>query len=145
MNKKRIAGRSKARRFVLQALYQMQLTDCSSTEVEAQLIADHNMKRVDTVYLHELLAGISRDKTRLEEVLTPELDRGFSELDPVETAALFIGCFELLHRPDIPYKVAINEAVELTKQFGAAEGYKFINSVLDAVARGCRPDEVRQS
>ena len=144
MKKKSIAGRSKARRFVLQALYQMQLSGCTAVEVEAQFLADHNMKRVDTEYLHELLTGISENKESLSDLLKPELDRGFEELDPVERAALYIGCFELVKRIDIPYKVAINEAVELTKLFGASEGYKLVNSVLDNIARNNRPHEFKQ-
>ena len=122
----------------------MQLTGCTATEVETQFRADHNMKRVDTEYLHELLTGIDHYRDSLTDLITPELDRGFEELDPIERAILYIGCFELVHRIDIPYKVSINEAVELTKMFGASDGYKLINSVLDNMARILRPHEFSQ-
>ena len=144
MSKKTPAARSKARRFVLQALYQMSLSGCSSTEVETQFFQDHDMKRVDTLFLHELLTGINASRSELEEAIKPQLDREFDELDPVEAAALFVGCYELMHRIDIPYKVCINESVELVKQFGAAESHKLINSVLDSLAGKYRPHEIKR-
>ena len=135
------AARSKARRFVLQALYQMKLTGMNAGDVERQFRQDHDMKRVDTEYLHEILSSINRIKGDLTETIAPKLDREFEELDPVEAAALYIGCYELLHRIDIPYRVAINESVELAKQFGAAESHKLVNAVLDSIAEECRTNE----
>jgi len=142
--KNKPAARSKARRFVLQALYQIQLTDCSTSEVEKQFLQDHDMKRVDIEYLHEVLTGISTNREELTRSIAPKLDRQFEELDPVESAALYIGSFELLHRVDIPYRVAINEGVELAKQFGAAESHKLVNSVLDGLAQDHRSAEYRR-
>ena len=129
------AARSKARRFVLQALYQMHMTGTTAAEVETQFRQDHDMKRVDTEYLHDVLIGIAKNKSDLIAQVTPQLDRKFEELDPVETAALKIGAFELMHRADVPYRVVINEGVELVKQFGASESHKLVNTVLDSLAK----------
>jgi len=129
------AARSKARRFVLQALYQMHMTGTTAAEVETQFRQDHDMKRVDTEYLHDVLIGIAKNKSELIAQVTPQLDRKFEELDPVETAALKIGAFELMHRVDVPYRVVINEGVELVKQFGASESHKLVNTVLDSLAK----------
>ncbi|MDG1205119.1 MAG: transcription antitermination factor NusB [Pseudomonadales bacterium] len=135
------AARSKARRFVLQALYQMHMTGTTAAEVETQFRQDHDMKRVDTEYLHDVLIGIAKQKSELIEQLTAQLDRAFEELDPVETAALKIGAFELIHRVDVPYRVVINEGVELVKQFGASESHKLVNTVLDSLAKVHRQAE----
>ena len=129
------AARSKARRFVLQALYQMHMTGATAAEVETQFRQDHDMKRVDTEYLHDVLIGIAKNRSELIAQVTPQLDRKFEELDPVETAALKIGAFELMHRADVPYRVVINEGVELVKQFGASESHKLVNTVLDSLAK----------
>jgi len=129
------AARSKARRFVLQALYQMHMTGTTAAEVETQFRQDHDMKRVDTEYLHDVLIGIAKNRSELIAQVTPQLDRKFEELDPVETAALKIGVFELMHRVDVPYRVVINEGVELVKQFGASESHKLVNTVLDSLAK----------
>ncbi|XOV86020.1 MAG: transcription antitermination factor NusB [Pseudomonadota bacterium] len=129
------ASRARARRFALQALYQQQLTGCSANEVELQFNQDYDLKRVDTGYLHALLTGIEAHREALMAEVTPLLDRPPEELDPISRAALLIGAFELIHRIDIPYRVAINEGVELAKQFGADESHRFVNSVLDALSK----------
>ena len=135
------AARSKARRFVLQALYQMKLTGMSAGDVERQFRQDHDMKRVDTEYLHQILSNINKIRGDLAETIATRIDRQFDELDPVEAAVLYIGCYELIHRIDVPYRVAINESVELAKQFGAAESHKLVNSVLDSIAKDHRANE----
>ncbi|MBV1876487.1 MAG: transcription antitermination factor NusB [Pseudomonadales bacterium] len=144
MSKTTPAARSKARRFVLQALYQMSLSGCSSTDVETQFFQDHDMKRVDTLYLHELLTGINANRTELKTAVATKLDREFDELDPVESAALYVGAYELLYRMDIPYRVSISESVELAKKFGASESYKLVNTVLDELAKTHRQAELKQ-
>ena len=136
------AARSKARRFTLQALYQMQLTGDSASVVEQQFLSDHEMKRVDTTYFHEVLSGIAAEQDSLLEVITPHLDRDLSEIDPVEKAVLLIGAYELKERIDIPYKVVINESVELAKQFGATDSFKYVNSILDQLAKLYRSVEL---
>jgi N utilization substance protein B len=136
------AARSKARRFTLQALYQMQLTGDSASVVEQQFLNDHEMKRVDTTYFHEVLSGIAAGQDSLLETITPHLDRDLSEIDPVEKAVLLIGAYELKERIDIPYKVVINESVELAKQFGATDSFKYVNSILDQLAKSYRSVEL---
>jgi N utilization substance protein B len=138
------AARSRARRFVLQALYQMQLSGCSAADVETQFLQDFEMKRVDTDYLHDLLVGIEANRQELTEIFSAKLDRTSDELDPIERAVLWIGTFELAHRIDVPFKVSIDESVELAKQFGAAESHRLVNSVLDVLAKELRTVE-RQS
>lgn len=137
------AARRKARRFTLQALYQMQLTGDSASVVEQQFLSDHDMKRVDTTYLHELLVGIAAEEDALLETIKSKLDRDIGEIDPVEKAILLIGSFELSKRVDVPYKVVINEAVELAKLFGASDSFKYVNSILDQLAVKYREVEQR--
>ncbi|MCB1644328.1 MAG: transcription antitermination factor NusB [Pseudomonadales bacterium] len=142
MSKSTPAARSKARRFALQALYQVQLNTSSLWDVEQQFKQDHDMKRVDTTYFHGLLAGIATNREALQEAVTEWLDRPWDELDPIEKSVLQIGAFELMHRIDVPYRVVINESVELAKQFGAAESHKYVNSILDQLAKIHRQAEV---
>ena len=99
------------------------------------------MKRVDTEYFHELLSGTTVHRRELVALITPTLDRSFDSLDPIEKAILFIGCFELVHRIDVPYRVVINEGIELARQFGATESHKYINSILDRLAKDHRTSE----
>ena len=141
MKKPTPASRSKARRFVLQALYQMRMSGMSAVDVFAQFSANHDMKRVDTKYLREMLIGIDANREGLFELIAPKLERKVEELDPIEMAALLVGAYELQYKIDIPYRVAINEGVELAKQFGASESHKLVNSVLDALAKDVREIE----
>lgn len=138
------AARSKARRFALQGLYQMELSQCSASDVEKQYAEDHDMRRVDTDYLHELLMGIVKHQDQIDGLIAAKIDRQFDDLDPIETAILRIGGFELLHRVDVPYKVVINESVELARRFGASESHKYVNSILDHIARDHRAFEIRK-
>ncbi len=134
-------ARSKARRCALQALYQWQMAGQDLVEIETQFVAEHDMAKTDVVYFQALLREVP---TRLDEIdghITPHLDRALKSLDPVELAALRIGVCELAYHPDIPYRVVINEAVELTKTFGADQSHKYINGVLDKVARALRSTE----
>lgn len=203
MSKKTPAAKSRARRFALQALYQVQFAAGSAIEVEMQFRQDHDMKRVDTEFFHDLLSGIMHSRGDLEqdieailkqedvvltispeteavvseavvplstvpEVVSPESPwpsaappenegenegegvkdgestnenenvseaRSLKDLDPVAKAVLLIGTFELQNRIEIPYKVVLNESIELAKQFGAAESHRFVNQVLDKMAR----------
>ncbi len=143
MKKPTPASRSKARRFVLQALYQMRMTGAPAVEVFAQFSANHDMKRVDTVYLRELLMGIDSQRESLFALMAPHLSRKVEELDPIEMATLLVGAYELKNRIELPYRVAINESIELAKQFGAAESHKLVNSVLDLLAQDLREPEYR--
>ncbi|MEM7362407.1 MAG: transcription antitermination factor NusB [Pseudomonadota bacterium] len=136
------AARSKARRFALQALYQMQMTGCSHYDVLSEFMADHDMKNVDTDLLSTLLGGIEAHKENLFDALTPLMEREADRLDPIERAVLMIGAFELSFCPEVPYRVAIDESIELSKRFGATESHRFINAVLDRLARKIRIHEV---
>ena len=131
--------RTRARRAVLQALYQCQLSGQTSNEVEAQFVAEQPLKHVDLDYFQQLLRNIPVHLDELDAALAPSLDRPVSQLDPIEKAILRIGAFELVHRPEVPWRVVINEAVELAKSFGAEQSHKYVNGILDKVAREKRP------
>jgi N utilization substance protein B len=136
------ALRRRARRLVLQALYQLYYNETQVTDVEAQFHVQNDMQKVDQQYFHELLHAISKQEEELDNKLQQYLDRDVTELNPIELIALRIGIYELAQRLDIPYKVAINEAVELAKAFGATDGYKYVNAVLDKAALQLRSVEI---
>ena len=133
--------RAVARKLALQALYRWQINECPWQDLVQEFGAAEDMSRADREYFRELLEAICGSRTALDELLAPLIDRSPALLDPVEHAALLIGLHELAHRPDVPYRVAINEAVMLTKRFGATDGYKYVNAVLDRAARQLRPAE----
>jgi N utilization substance protein B len=132
-----------ARRFALQALYQWQLADTPVDALEAQFLADNNMVQADVSYFREILRGVIHQQATLDQQMLPFLERSLASLNPIELAVLRIAIYELMQRFDVPYRVVINEALELTKQFGTVEGYKFVNGVLDKVARVLRSDEIK--
>jgi len=135
-------ARRRARRLVLQALYQWQMSGADEAEIERQFREDPNFGRVDGQFFHELLRGVIECCGALDAQLAPLLDRKVLELDRVELALLRMGVYELRHRHDVPFKVAIDEAVGLARVFGAEESHRYINGVLDAVARSERAREV---
>lgn len=135
------AARRKARRYTLQALYQWQLAGTALNDIEAQFLADNDMKKVDRAYFHALLHGVPARIGELDDALRPFLDRRVEDLSQVEKAILRIGTFELKERLDVPYRVVINEGIELAKVFGAEESFKYINGVLDKLARRLRAAE----
>ena len=135
--------RRRARRLALQALYQWQVSKTSASQIEAQFVVDNDMSKVDTAYFRELLQGITKAHQKLDEVLMPYLDRPVKDLDPIELALVRMGGFELTERLDVPYRVAINEAVELAKKFGGTDGHKFVNGILDKVAAQYREVEIK--
>lgn len=137
------SNRKKARHLLVQALYQWQLTGTDIGSIEAEFFTDQNMTQVDTAYFRELLHGIPEKTTELDESFQPYLDRRLNELDPVSISVLRIGTYELMFRVDVPYKVVINEAVNLAKAFGPAEAHKYINSILDKVAVNSRKLEIQ--
>ena len=130
-----------ARQAAVQALYQWQLTGQTPEDIETHFISDHELKDVDVEYFHRLLREVPLRLHELDDHLTPYLDRGIEEVDPVERAILRLGAFELEFCLEIPYKVVINEAVELAKTFGAEHGHKYVNAVLDKVAGKLRKTE----
>jgi len=135
-------NRTRARRAALQALYQWQLTGEDPREVVAQFVSERPMGDVDLEYFHLLLESIPAELEALDHALAPKLDRPLAQLDPVERAILRIGAFELAFRPDVPWRVVINEAIELAKVFGAEQSHRYINGVLDRIAREARAAEV---
>jgi N utilization substance protein B len=136
------AERRKARHYGMQALYQWHMAGASLAAIEAEFRADYDFSHVDLEYFQALLHGVPACVDELEATLEPLLDRKLSDLDPIERTLLRMGTYELAHRPDVPYKVVINEAVALTKKFGATDGHKYINGVLDKVARELRKVEI---
>jgi N utilization substance protein B len=135
--------RHKARRCATQALYTWQMTGQDLNDVDEEYQLEHDMSKVDVEYFKELLHQVPRHLGELDDHITPLLDRSLQEVDPVERAILRLGTYELAYRPDVPYKVVINEAVELAKTFGAEHGHKYVNSILDGVAKKLREVEVR--
>ncbi len=125
---------------MLQALYQWQISGGELHDIEAQFRAEFSGK-TDWKYFHEAFSSIPGQIEELDNVLQPRLDRRISTLDPVEKAILWIGAFELQRRIDIPYRVVINECVELAKSFGATDSHKYVNGVLDKLVRDLRPEE----
>lgn len=134
--------RSMARRLALQALYQWQVSGHATAEISAQFAEDQNLKGAERGYFEELLAQVPLHAAELDEYLKPMLDRPLHEVDPVERAILRLGAYELAYRKDIPYRVVINESIELAKTFGGEQGHKYVNSILDGVAKTVRPEEV---
>ncbi|QIQ22232.1 transcription antitermination factor NusB [Zophobihabitans entericus] len=128
-------ARHRARECAVQAIYSWQLSQNSITDVEVSFMAEQDMKGVDTKYFRELLQGVVRHYGEFDEAMKPYLtDRSVEELGQVERAILRLALYELTKREDVPYKVVINEAIELTKTFGAEDSHKFVNGVLDKIA-----------
>jgi N utilization substance protein B len=134
-------ARSIARKLAMQALYQWQLTQQSAAEIQKQFLESEESAGVDRDHFEELLGKTIAQHDALEAALAPFLDRPLDQLDPVETAILLIGMYELRERLDIPYRVVINEAVDLCKRFGATDAHKYVNAVLDRAARELRAAE----
>ncbi len=133
--------RSLARKLALQALYRWQINECPWQDLVQEFSGAEDMPRADQEYFRELLEAISHSHATLDEQLGSWMDRPPAQLDPIEHAILLIGLYELRSRLDVPYRVAINEAVTLAKRFGATDGHKYVNAVLDRAARALRPDE----
>src|SRR5271154_4485661 len=134
-------ARSLARRLALQALYQIQINPRPWQDTQAQFASDPEAERVDMDYFRELITAIAPNCEILDSRLARLCEIPPSELDPIEHAVLWLGLHELESRPELPYRVALAEAVELAKQFGATDGHKFVNAVLDRAARDLRPHE----
>lgn len=136
-------GRHKAREAAVQALYQWQLTEQLPDEDQFGLA--HGLGGVDREYFHHLVCEIPLHRHELDDQLIPHLDREIEEIDPVERAILRLGAYEFEFHPEIPYKVVLDEAVELAKTFGAEHGHRYVNAVLDKVAAKLRAAEVQAS
>jgi len=135
------AARSRSRQFLVQALYQAQLTGTEFALVVGSFTKENNMKRADVGYFTEVLQGIASDQRKLEGLIEDKADRPLDELDPIEKGILMMGTFELCSRIDVPYRVVINEGVELARSFGGTDSYKYVNSILDSLAKELRQAE----
>ena len=136
------AGRRRARELALQGLYQWLLSGGEPKAIAAHLREQESYEKCDVAHFDRLLEGCIGEAGELDAALTRHVDRKTSQLSPVEHAVLMIGAYELRHCIEIPYRVAINEAVELAKSFGGTDGHKYVNGVLDKTAADLRPDEV---
>ncbi|MGC0122719.1 transcription antitermination factor NusB [Providencia sp. 2024EL-00811] len=132
------AARRRARECAVQAIYSWQLSGNPIAEVEYEFIAEQDMSDVDVNYFRELLSGVATNATKLDQLMAPYLSRQLEELGQVEKAILRVSMFELSFREDVPYKVAINEGIELAKVFVAEDSHKFVNGVLDKAAPAVR-------
>jgi N utilization substance protein B len=129
------------RRLAMQALYRWQINAAGWQELVQEFATDPDMARAEQPYFEALVRGVVENVAALDDILQPGLDRPAAHLDPVEHAVLLVAVHELRHQPEVPFRVVINEAVSLTKRFGATDGHKFVNGVLDRLARGLRQDE----
>ena len=136
------SARRRAREMTLQALYQWQLSGQSTAFIEQQFVEGKDYALADQTYFGLLFSGTVKEAALLQAALTPYLDRKFSELSPVECAILLLASYELAYQIDIPYRVVINEAVELAKSFGGTDGHKYVNGVLDKLAAKVRSVEI---
>lgn len=140
---KLIHARRKSRRLAMQALYQWQLTDQLPKDILAQFQEEEEIESADPDYFRELLLEVTGRQAELDAAVEPYIDRKtMAEVDPVERAILRIAVYELAHRLDVPYRVVVNEAIELTKKFGADQAHRFVNGVLDRLAQELRKTEV---
>jgi len=134
-------ARGKARRLAMQALYQWQMTADDIDGIERQFFEENDMKNVDQEYFSELLLGVLQELSAIDTALEKHMSRNINSVDPVERAILRIAGYEFIKRPDVPYRVVLNEAVVLTKKFCAEKSHTFVNAVLDKVARDTRTHE----
>ena len=138
---KRFESRSRARRRALQALYQWQITGQEPGDILAQFRAVQDMKGVDEAYFETLLRGVVAGQERLDEALGAFLDRPIAQVDVMERVVLRIGAYEMLNCPDLPFRVVIDECVDLAHRFGSEQGHSYVNAVLDKAARQWRSSE----
>lgn len=136
-------ARSRARRRALQALYAWQISGSHMNAVIDQFRHEQDMEIADLEYFEDLLHGVEKHVEKLDQSLRPHIDREVAQVDPIERAALRLAAYELTFRPDVPYRVVINEAIEVTKRFGADHGHSYVNGVLDKLASELRVVEKR--
>ena len=139
--KKKLSERQKARRMVLQALYQWQIAGATVSDIQAEF-RSYYLGKIDWAYFNEVFPAIPPLVKELDEAMSQWLDRDIKDLDPIELCLLRFGMYELMQRIDVPYKVVINEHVELARVFGATDGHKYVNGILDKAARQIRTLEI---
>ncbi len=138
-----MAARSRARRRALQALYAWQVGGSNMGNVIEQFRHEQDMEVADQEYFEDLLRGVERHVAELDAGIKPFVDREVEQIDPIERAVLRLAAYELKYRPDVPYRVILNEAIEVTKRFGADHGHSYVNGVLDKLATHWRTAEKR--
>ncbi len=138
-------SRHLARRAAVQALYQWELTQQSRLDIEKTFLADDRLKKVDDDYFKELINEIPRLVEDLDISLAPYIDRDIAQVDPIEKAVLRLAAYELIHHAEIPYRVVLNEAIELSRTFGSDNGYRFVNGILDKMGAEVRSAEANAS
>ena len=136
------SARRWAREFALQGLYEFYVAKHDAVSIRLRTEADEDFKRCDKAFFREMWKGMTADLESLVVIAQPHVDRPFAQISPIERGIILIGTWELKSRFDIPYRVAINESVELAKSFGGTDGHKWVNGVLDKVAPLLRADEV---
>lgn len=138
------AARSRSRRRALQAVYAWQMSKSPIDKVIEQFQHEQDMEIADLQYFEDLVRGVAEHHDELDLELVKYLDRTLVQVDPIERAVLLIAAYELRHRPDVPYRVVINEAIETSKRFGADQGHTYVNGVLDKAAADWRTTEMQQ-
>lgn len=141
----RFEPRKRARRRALQAIYQWQITHQDASEILHQFREVQDLSQVDVGHFEILLRGVINENKRLIDALEPFLDRPMDQVDVMERVVLMIGAWELLECPDMPYRVVLDESVDLARRFGSEQGHSYVNAVLDKAARTLRADEVASS
>lgn len=136
-------ARKQSRKAVVQALYQWQMAASNIADIEQQFREENANAKMDFEYFNEMLHNIPGQVENLDKLIEPFVDRNMEDVNPVELAILRLGAYELKTRLDVPYRVVINEGVDLTKKFGADQGHKFVNGVLDKLAHTLRAEEVK--
>ena len=139
------SARRRSREFVLQGLYQWRVGGADEAAIEAHLPELEGFAKADREFFVGTLRGVIAQSEKLTEQIGAHIDRPFAELSPVEACVLLMGSFELIHHPETPYRVIINECIELAKSFGGTDGHKYVNGVLDKVAAAVRPEFVARN
>ncbi len=139
------SARRRAREFVLQALYQWQIAGQPVTEIEKQFAEAEGFNKADGPFFSLLLRGASTQAKSIEAALQPHLDRAWGDVSPVERGILLLAGYELIAAHDVPYRVVINEAIELARSYGGTDGHKYVNGVLDKLAAAARAEEIALS
>ena len=137
------SARTRARRLAMQGLYEWQVSDNKPSEIETQYLIEKETDKVDIDYFRELISKVPLHCEELDGHIAPLISRPLGEVDLVELAVLRLGTYELLYHPEVPYRVVINEAVELVKMFGADQGHRFVNGIMDRLAASLRTVEVQ--
>ncbi len=138
----KLSSRTQARRLAMQGIYEWQMSSNNLAEIETRLLVDKKSRNIDIKLFRELLHNVPKEIDELDRFIAEYIDRPMDEIDPVESAILRLGAYELSKRPDVPYRVAINEAVELAKTYGAEAGHKYVNGIMDKLAAKLRAVEI---